>query len=337
MASRAGWDRVRRPPLVLAYHRVAELTADPQRLAVSPANFSAHLDVLARLARPVSLERLTSALMDRRLSPNTVAVTFDDGYADNLARAKPLLERHEIPAIVFVATGFLGTEHGFWWDELERLVLLPDKLPPKLRLEVTGHVHQWDLGSPVASDAHSRSGSRSGRVLAPPEPDARQSLYQHLSALLRHLDADERSSALDELRIWSPNRDASAVPVSDRPLLPEEVAALAAGGLVEIGSHTHTHAALAGLPAERKSIEIEFSRARLEGILDRPVTSFAYPYGSFDSETTAVVRALGFVRACTTRPTVIRPDSDPLQIPRFVVQDWDGDEFERRLRRLFSP
>jgi peptidoglycan/xylan/chitin deacetylase (PgdA/CDA1 family) len=75
-----------------------------------------------------------------------VVVTFDDGYADNLHHAKPLLERYGIPATVFVTSDYIGQEHEFWGDKLERLLLQPGALPQTLQLQVNGTAYQWSLG-----------------------------------------------------------------------------------------------------------------------------------------------------------------------------------------------
>lgn len=106
---------------ILLYHRVADLASDPQRLAVTPAHFEEHLRVIGDTCTPVALADVPSMLRaPRRLPERAVAVTFDDGYRDNLHAAKPLLERHGVPATVFVASGYVGSGKPFWWDALDR-------------------------------------------------------------------------------------------------------------------------------------------------------------------------------------------------------------------------
>lgn len=109
--------------IVLLYHRVAEQAVDPWSLCVKPQHFVEHLQVLAQSYRPLSLEQLLRIIEERGVLKECVVVTFDDGYADNLQTAKPLLETYGIPATIFVATGYLGDERGFWWDELQELIL----------------------------------------------------------------------------------------------------------------------------------------------------------------------------------------------------------------------
>jgi peptidoglycan/xylan/chitin deacetylase (PgdA/CDA1 family) len=123
LRARAGrWLLERRGAVaILLYHRVAELESDPQQLAVTPARFEEQLRVLRATCTPVALADVPRLLRARKLPKRPVAVTFDDGYRDNLHEAKPLLERHGVPATVFVASGYVGRGTEFWWDELERL------------------------------------------------------------------------------------------------------------------------------------------------------------------------------------------------------------------------
>ena len=132
--------------LILLYHRVAEVDSDPWSLSVTPQHFAEHLEVLRKSTYPIQLKQLTQAIEDRKLSSRSVVITFDDGYADNLHNAKPLLEHCGIPATVFLTSGYIGHEREFWWDELERILLQSGKLPPTLHLCINGNNCQWELG-----------------------------------------------------------------------------------------------------------------------------------------------------------------------------------------------
>ena len=92
-----------RHAVVLMYHRVTELDVDPWNLSVTPANFERHLTVIRRHAAPVHLHDLAAARSRGDMPERGVAITFDDGYANNLNRAAPLLAQYELPATVFVA------------------------------------------------------------------------------------------------------------------------------------------------------------------------------------------------------------------------------------------
>lgn len=294
---------VRAQAVVLVYHRVAEVADDPWSLAVTPAHFAEHLDVLRRRTRPLPLAHLGDALRGGRPVPRgATAVTFDDGYADNLSHALPTLEHHDVPASVFVTTG--GLDHGepFWWDDLEDR--LAHGAEPRVRVTVRGADHAW-------------------------EPPRRRDAYGDLWALLRTLDADERTAALDQIGPRPERR------LGGERLTPDGVAALAESPLVEIGAHTVSHPSLPALPAPVQRAEIEHSKADLERITGAPVSAFAYPFGKgpdVSAETVALVRELGFERACVNAPAPVTRSTDPYRIPRVYVVDMDGDRFERVLR-----
>lgn len=118
-----------RPIIILLYHRVAELETDPQMLAVSPENFSKHMKFLKKNYDVLRFEDD----WEKVKSPSVV-VTFDDGYVDNLINAKPILEQYDVSATIFVATGNIGNNKEFWWDDVERIILLNDHLPDTFTL-----------------------------------------------------------------------------------------------------------------------------------------------------------------------------------------------------------
>lgn len=99
---------LRRQALILVYHRIAEVKVDPWELAVRPDHFAEQLQVIRRLGRPLSLRELVRSMRNGGIPRRAIVVTFDDGYADNLLQAKPLLDRADVPATVFLTAGALA-------------------------------------------------------------------------------------------------------------------------------------------------------------------------------------------------------------------------------------
>lgn len=263
-------------------------------------------------------------------------MTLDDGYADNLHSANPLLERVDVPATVFVATGQVGTVGEFWVDRLERLLLHPGRLPSPLRVSVNGRIHEWDLGSAATYTSEDFEQHRRWSMRDPVEPTARQAAYRALSILLQPRPNAERQGHMDDISAVA-SIDPQSRP-THRVLSPAELVHLANGHLVEIGCHTVSHPVLAALPVDDQRVEIEHSKAALEEMTGRSVTSFAYPYGQrlhYTSDTVAIVRDAGFGCAASNFRGVVGNTSDVLQVPRFQVADCDGDTFARHLNKWF--
>ena len=317
--------------VVLMYHRVTVPPRDPWQLAVTPEHFTQHLEVIRRVGRPQRLRDLTTALAAGRVPRRGIVVTLDDGYADNLLEARPLLEKHDVPATVFVAAGCVGRSQGFWWDQLESVLLNPVELPRQLELVVRGKIHQYDLGEDCRYPPEAQSRHAGWRAMEEP-PTGRHRLFLSLYRLLRPLADGERALALSALAGWS------GVPhsgiASARPMTSTEVQRLSIGDLVEIGAHTLTHPQLSALGPDAQREEIRGSRAALEETVGTTVTSFAYPYGArsdYTSETVALVAEAGFSGACATVAGVVRRRTARLELPRLHVEDCDGDGLARRL------
>ena len=300
---------------VLLYHRIGPASPAGLPLAVSPEHFEQHLKCL-RDYTVLSLENMVKLSSEGWLPKRSVVITLDDGYADNLISAKPLLEKYGMPATVYVTAGMLDRERGFWWDDLERIFIGLVKIPEKLELSI----------------------QNTKRIFLTANSGERQQARRELSAILKPLPAVEIESALESICGWA------GLPVKTgieyRTLSTAELCRLATGSLIEIGAHAVNHVVLAGQSLDIQRQEISQSKQKLEAALGRPVKTFAYPYGlpeeHYTKDTARLVREYGFTSACSTaRSSVKNHQHDFFQIPRFTVLDWSGEEFSRRLKEFF--
>jgi peptidoglycan/xylan/chitin deacetylase (PgdA/CDA1 family) len=303
---------------------------DPQLLAVSPGHFAEHLQVLSERWQPFRLREWHDIVSAKRLTARPVAITFDDGYADNLREAMPVLRTWGIPATFFVVSGQVGRDDEFWWDEVERILLRGRVLPRVLEVSAGDQEYRWELGSGSGGD------DPDWNVESQQAPSPRQAAYRELCELLRPLSVSVRDSILAQLRTWA-GESPTGRP-THRALTADEVVALTSDELAEVGAHTVNHPVLSVQPHGVQKQEIQESKRQLEDLVGGPVRAFAYPFGGradYSPQTTRLVRDAGFTLACSNFPGTVSRGTRALEIPRIVVRDWSGDEFERRLDEQF--
>jgi peptidoglycan/xylan/chitin deacetylase (PgdA/CDA1 family) len=306
--------RLRPAGVILAYHRIASLRRDPLSLAVSADHFAEQLDYITRTCHPLKLLDLVSALEQRTVPRRAVAVTFDDGYGDNYRNAFPRLAAVRIPATIFITSGLIGSQRGFWWDELERILLDTADIPHKLELNIAGQ----DFKHCLASAADRRQ--------------AHAVLYQ----ILKPLPPSERYRVLQGLSEWA--AAPSAGHPDDRALTVAELIELSNSGLIEIGGHTQGHPQLSALPEVAQQTEIAGGKRRVEELIGRPIEAFAYPYGTaadFTETTAEAVRSTGFRAAVTTIHGYCESGDDAFRLRRCAVFDWELNTFKQKLEEFF--
>ena len=301
---------LQRHALVLGYHRIAAEASDPHNLCVTPQHLVEQLEVLKSVASPITLEQLVSSLGREAPPRRGVVITFDDGYLDNLTTALPVLRRFEVPATVFVATGWMGRE--FWWDTLTRMIQSQDRLGRPLEVSIDDKRLRW----------HPRESGLE---------QAKRDLIRAAGDFMRKLSPTDQTKALGVVRDWCDFQDGDDPQV--RGMTWEEVSRLASDDLIEIGSHTISHPMLRESTIEEQRYEITASKMELEKALGRPVKSFCYPNGSFSKDTPRIVQEARYDCACTTvsGPAVRR--SNPYLLPRLWVPDIPGERFRRWLKR----
>ncbi len=292
--------------VVLAYHRVVDIASDPSSLAVDPDRFAEQISAVRRIADVVPL-----AEVGRRSGP-TVAITIDDGYADSAETAAPILTDLGTPATLFVASRILIDHGEFWWDRLGHLLFDGPPTVPAITLDgpdVRMHV-----------DIRTEDGGRRAMKV--------------LSHRLRRLPSERIGVVLEELE----NQLGRSIAPCElhRHVSADQVAALADGGVVDIGSHTRTHSMLTVLSDESRTTELERSRFELEHVTGRPVTTCAYPFGNpeaFDRRVARSARRCGYSIGCVNVGGTVRRLTNRYLLPRHEVYDWPAEELVGRLRQ----
>jgi peptidoglycan/xylan/chitin deacetylase (PgdA/CDA1 family) len=304
--------------VILMYHRVCEKTEDPHSLIVTPDKFAQHIEHIHKAYYPLRLSELNRNLGEGNIRKRSVVVTFDDGYVDNMLYAKPILERYEVPATIFVTTGFIGKSKPFWWDELAKLVFSTENIPRKIILHSDDEVINWEAPSNNSAQ------------------NFRMDFYWFLDKLLRNLTDQKRQEVLSEFKnVIGVKQEAK----QDRVVLSKEELKNISTGIMEIGSHTVNHYELAKLPLDVQKKEIIESKNALEEIIERPVHSFSYPYGRESNvgvDAVRIAREAGYSIACSTCEEPVTRYSNQYWLPRYMVRDWAGNEFAKNIKYFFN-
>lgn len=263
--------RNRRVLTTLMFHRVlpadsAEFASAEREFTFSVEGFGRCLDFVRRHYQPVTLQQVHEALQGKaQLPPNPVLITFDDGWRDTLVHAQPVLQRHGLPAVLFLATEALASPHALWWQYMLVQVL---------------------------TDAAATA--RLCRAMALKVPSGPSSETAHrLTAKLAALDDDERHRLLciAEPRFLDAPQPRQMLSRTDlEALLP---------GCIELGAHGHTHVPLRH-SADATS-ELQRSHAITAALRPEPVT-MSFPHGSYDQHLLEISRAAGFSFVFTSEP-----------------------------------
>ena len=291
------------------YHRVAAVRHDPWALAVHPERFEEQIAYIRRHRTPLSMEQLVERLLSNTLPANAVAITFDDGYRDNLLHARPVLARYAVPATVFLATGFMNQSAPFWWDELATMIL-GSTHPVRDQQVWAGENVTLNWADPEDLDI-------AGDWRGSDEPQtARQRAYLEIWRMLRRIPAEERGRAMNTLR----HHLGTTHDPLERPMNSDELRDLLCDGLIQLGGHTVTHPSLPLLSREESRREIDGSVSLCRTLAGKCVQGFAYPYGDFNSDVRNDVVSLGLSWVCSTQSSFLDSKQPDLHaLPRVAV------------------
>jgi peptidoglycan/xylan/chitin deacetylase (PgdA/CDA1 family) len=298
---------LRKRLLIVNYHRVLS-APDPLRdNEITAQDFTMQLEVLGRFLNVLPLGQAVAQLAQGSLPRRAVAVTFDDGYADNVTVALPILQRLGVPATFFITVGFLNG--GRMWN---------DTITDAVSVAAGPSLDLRDLGSELFDVS---------------TVQARRHTLASLLATWKYLPPPQRDAQVAELA----RRVNGSLPPSAM-MTTEQVLTLARAGM-EIGAHTLQHPILARLPSAEARHEIVTSKRELEAITARDVSGFAYPNGrpgrDFNDEHVRMVADAGYRFAVTTEYAAAGREVNPLLLPRIGTWDRGRARFLARLLRFF--
>jgi len=310
--------------LALAYHRVLDIPDegtflfDPELVSASVADFTWQMNHVRKHYTPISFQFLLDHLDGKQALPaRPILVTFDDGFDDNYHHAFPVLRSLDIPATIFISTGYIGQSRTFWFDWL---CYLGNKAAIS--------------GKPVrlAGASFSLSGDRAQRKKG----------ITDIFAYVKRLPDDVLRCALSDLEKDLGIRYPEEGFTQSRPLSWDQVREMNAHG-IEFGSHTVTHPVLANIGDAQLREELALSRVRIEQAISCPVNVLAYPVGydfAFNSNVIAATREAGYRVGVSYIPGVNDTrEMDMFQLRRLHVERYASRfEFECMLAlpRLFS-
>ena len=275
---------------ILIFHRVRSQVDPLFPGEPDAAQFAALLRHLSTRFRVLPLGEGIDRLYDGTLPSRALAITFDDGYADNFTVAAPLLQAAGMPATIFVAAGHL--DGGAMWN---------DRVIEAVRGVKASRLDLAPLGLGVLD---------TGSI------DAKRGSIDRLLFALKYRPQDERERDARTLQDAAQVADPIALMMTSA-----QVEALARHGIA-VGAHTLTHPILTRLADVDARVEIAGSKARLEAITGRPVKLFAYPNGrpqeDYGPAHVRMVREAGFAAAVSTAWGAATAACDRFQLPRFT-------------------
>ena len=288
---------------ILTFHQVPAAKDTMAPNVASAVDFRKQMSWLDAFCNVLALPDAASRLANGTLPPRAAAITFDDGYENNLSVAAPVLLELKLPATFFITSG--AVEQGIMWNDVVteafRFADGEISLPKEIGLETTI----------VRND------------------DDRRRACQSTIDKIKYRPLDDRwvlsHAVFDSLRTGVPPR---------LMMTPEQVGDLASHGF-DIGAHTVNHAILKDLSAEDSYSEIAESRDWVANAIGTSPISFAYPNGrpnvDFSIREQEFVEALGFDVAVSTRWAAARANDSRFALPRATPWERSKNAYWMRL------
>lgn len=298
----------RKTALVLTYHRVlptlkSEAAPSQIGMIVTDSTFEKQMDFLYDTHEVIPLAEMIGRLNESKIDCRYCSITFDDGWRDVYTHAFPVLEKRDLPAIMFLSAGFIGTDRLFWPERLTRVLLSTGK-PDKIDVSALADIDMKsadEIEAIIATDDNGRKLKQADRLIErfkKLNPEIRGKLITLLEDSFSQTDTDEARNRhilnWDEIDEMRKHR-------------------------ISFGSHTVNHAILTRIPPDEARMEITQSKQMLEKKLGEEIDLFAYPNGDWNDDVKEMVKEAGYRASVTTMNRKNDYSTDPYLLGRLTV------------------
>jgi len=245
------------------YHRIGNANNtcfDPNIFSASELEFTKQLKFYQQHFKVISVDELLDMVKENKAIKHRYAIiTFDDGYIDNYEIAYPILQQHGLSAAFYIATDYIDLPQIPWWDEIAWLVRHSKKTKIKLK--------GWSMSIDISK------GTIKGSI-------------QSILKLIKQEKNQTMTEKIKDLESYCQCKMPDNIRRSKLFLNWPQIKEMSENGM-HIGSHTLSHRILSHLTEKEQHIELTQSKQKIEGCLNKKITTIAYPVGDKNTFTTA--------------------------------------------------
>ena len=277
---------------ILMYHRVLDENDREKEylqpgLYVSRRVFEKQIAFLSKKYNLISLKELSELLINKQpISPNSLVITFDDGWGDNYSYAFPILRKYRAPAIIFLTTDYIGTNNMFWFLEAS-ILMTYNKLS---KAQVGRLIAEYESEKGLAIESPGAELEEANFVMSDRDwfiEKLKQLNPKIIQAILKELSAQNGLAA-------------ESIKENRSMLAWEEVIEMNENG-IDFGSHGCSHRIMPALTDTEIERELIESKGIMEGKLGREINLFAYPNGDYSNHIRDLVMNCGYICALATK------------------------------------
>lgn len=292
---------------IITYHRILpesiidQVYSSPD-IIVSLESFEKQMEFIAETCNPISLKNYIISVKNRLILPErTIIITFDDGWKDNFTYAFPILKRLNIPATIFLTTGYIGQKRVFWQEQI-RYLLNIIKYSKQTLSKWENYLIKLNDYLPELS-----------KILSTNITD-----NENVIAMLKSIDQKLRNNFINEI-----------ITILNHPQIPynmhdfldwNDVLIMKKHG-IEFGSHTVNHLLLDKIDQDTLWDELKKSKEQIETEIGEKISAIAYPNGNFNNDVIEAAQKTGYSYAVTTIEGHNTNHSDPMRLRRINASE----------------